>query len=154
MTVTSVSKDGGLIGAISSESTGTIRILLYNLTTNTLSKSYTDNVQRQNWILFSPYNDQFFVNANDKTIRSFKLNPFNSQYVVSYSFSTQDYGFPNGISANVKNQIVFSANDYIVFLNTTKSYPEVMFSRKDLADIFVLDLSLDGKYLITGMRNG
>lgn len=57
MTVTSVSKDGGLIGAISSESTGTIRILLYNLTTNTLSKSYTDNVQRQNWILFSPYND-------------------------------------------------------------------------------------------------
>jgi len=94
------------------------------------------------------------VNANDKTIRCFKLNPFNNQYVVGYTFPTQDYGYPNGISANVNNQIVFSANDYIVFLNTTNAYPEVMFSRKDQADIFVLDLSLDGKYLITGMRNG
>ncbi len=57
MTVTSVSRDGTLIGAISSEATNPIHILLYNLNTNTLTKSYTDNELRQNWILFNPFKD-------------------------------------------------------------------------------------------------
>jgi hypothetical protein len=55
---------------------------------------------------------------------------------------------------DVKDQLVFSANQNIVFLNIAKTYPELIFSKKDAAEVSVLDLSLDGKYLVSGMKSG
>lgn len=113
-----------------------------------------DNFALLKWVSFSPHLNELYLTSNDKTLKAYKINPTTGKYDVSYSYPTDLYGFPNCINVNIKDQLVFSANKDIVFLNTAKTYPELIFSRKDVADVFVMDLSLDGKYLVSGMRNG
>ena len=129
ITVTSVSRDSSLIAAISSINTSPIPFLLYNLNTNTLSQSFTDNADLLKWILFSPFEDKFYVAANDMTIKCYVLNPLNSKYTISYSYGTIDYGYPNALaislSTSLKDILVFSANDSIIFLNTSSTYPKL-----------------------------
>ena len=50
--------------------------------------------------------------------------------------------------------MIFSADDKLIFLDLTTTYPEVLGVTSDQEDIFVFDVSADQKYLGTGMRNG
>lgn len=88
------------------------------------------------------------------TLKAYRLNSRTSKYQVAYSFSTELYGYPNCVTAKKENEIVFVANSNIIFLDISGSYPQVKFKSTDQTDIFVFDISPDGKKLVTGMRNG
>lgn len=106
------------------------------------------------FVIFSPYYDQFYVAANDKTIKFYSINPSTTKYDISYSYSTQPYGSPNCINANIKDQLLITADKNLVFLNLTTGIPKPILSAQDQADVFVCDISKDGKYVASGMRNG
>jgi hypothetical protein len=94
------------------------------------------------------------VTSKDMTLKSYKKNPTNSQYDIRYSYPTFDFGYPYCINANINNTLILTANTSIIFLNISKNYPELIESSTDQADVFVIDVSLDGKFIVSGMKNG
>lgn len=57
------------------------------------------------------------------TLKTYGKNPQTSKYDILTSFSTKSFGFPNCLNANIKGQLLFSANDKLVFLDISKNYP-------------------------------
>jgi hypothetical protein len=71
----SVSKDGQLLAAISTEWFPN-HLLIYNLDTNTLVRSFMDNFSRLKWVSFSPFLNQLYLVTDDQILKIYKINPF------------------------------------------------------------------------------
>lgn len=58
------------------------------------------------------------------------------------------------MNANINGQLLISADKNLVFLNLTTDIPKTILSAQDQNDVFVCDISKNGKYVASGMRNG
>lgn len=74
---------------ISGETTGTISMVLVNLSSNTVVKNFSDFGYLLKFVKFGTYDDSLYLTSNDMTLRKFSINPQTSEYYISYAFSTQ-----------------------------------------------------------------
>lgn len=121
ITILAVSRDETQLAAISANTVAPIKLELYDLSGPSVDKSFSDNSDGLIWTIFSPFSDTIYATCNDRTLKFYSKNPYDSTYSQYLTYFTNDYGTPYCLNANIEGVLIFSAADNLVFLDVSSN---------------------------------